>query len=168
MVTFPSVNFTYLWSSTYTFKCLIFICLHVNVDVHRCPFWAACGLYSRCTYFESWPSFSKYLIFTSILEKKFGLIRYPSTLSCVHVMIIATFLHMSIFTDAATLLWLSVKMSLTLPYESFWLNSSFCQMCWNFSTHFFLLSCRLYLSRSFLVNEFPAIVIWDLTLKSPN
>ena len=45
-----------------------------------------------------------------------------------------------------------------LPY------SSLCQTGWNFSTHYFLLSCRLYLSRTFLVNEIPANVIWDLSV----
>jgi hypothetical protein len=33
------------------------------------------------------------LIFTSVLEKNCGMIRYPSTVSCVRDMIIATLLH---------------------------------------------------------------------------
>jgi hypothetical protein len=41
---------------------------------------------------------------------------------------------------------------------------SLCQTGWTFSPHCFLLSCRLYLSKLFLVNEFPAIVVWDLNI----
>jgi hypothetical protein len=113
IVIFPSVNLMYLWSSTYTFKSLIFICL--NIYVCRCLFRASCGIYSGGTYFESRPCFRKY-IFTSILEKKCGLIRHPSTVSRVRGIITATSLHTSIFPDATNILWLSVKESLTRPW----------------------------------------------------
>jgi len=59
-----------------------------------------------------------------ILDLAFPSIWYlhqSSTVSRVQHMIIAMLLHMSLIADATTLLWLSVKVSLTRPYVRLWL-----------------------------------------------